>query len=62
LSSSLFFRVRTRPRTTSTARTFRQVQGPELLSKWLGDSERALSAVFKRARTAAPAIIFFDEV
>ena len=40
---------------------FLAVQGPELLSKWLGDSERALAAVFKRARAAAPAIIFFDE-
>ena len=37
-------------------------QGPELLSKWLGESERALAAVFKRARAAAPAIVFFDEV
>ena len=37
-------------------------QGPELLSKWLGESERALAAIFKRARAAAPAIIFFDEI
>lgn len=36
--------------------------GPELLSKWLGESERAMQALFKRARSAAPTIIFFDEV
>lgn len=38
------------------------VLGPELLSKWLGESERAMQALFKRARAAAPTIIFFDEV
>lgn len=36
--------------------------GPELLSKWLGESERAMQALFRRARAAAPTIIFFDEV
>lgn len=36
--------------------------GPELLSKWLGESERAMQGLFKRARAAAPTIIFFDEV
>lgn len=38
------------------------VQGPELFSKWVGDSERAVRQVFGRARSAAPAIIFFDEI
>lgn len=38
------------------------ITGPELLSKWLGESERAMQALFKRARAAAPTIIFFDEV
>lgn len=38
------------------------IAGPELLSKWLGESERAMQALFKRARAAAPTIIFFDEV
>jgi SpoVK/Ycf46/Vps4 family AAA+-type ATPase len=47
---------------TESKMNFLAVQGPELLSKWLGDSERALASVFKRARAAAPAIIFFDEV
>lgn len=41
---------------------FLAVKGPELLSKWLGESERALAGLFRRARLASPAIIFFDEV
>ena len=41
---------------------FLAVKGPELLSKWLGESERALASLFRRARIAAPSIIFFDEV
>ena len=41
---------------------FLAVKGPELLSKWLGESERALASLFKRARMASPAIIFFDEL
>lgn len=36
--------------------------GPELLSKWLGESERALASLFRRARMASPCIIFMDEV
>lgn len=38
------------------------VRGPELLSKWLGDSEKAVQTLFKRARAAAPSLIFFDEI
>ncbi|GAX13077.1 hypothetical protein FisN_2Hh586 [Fistulifera solaris] len=41
---------------------FLAVKGPELLSKWLGESERALASLFKRARMASPSIIFFDEL
>ena len=41
---------------------FLAVKGPELLSKWLGESERALASHFRRARVASPAIIFFDEI
>ncbi len=41
---------------------FIPVKGPELLSKWVGESEKGVRKVFARARTAAPAIIFFDEV
>jgi transitional endoplasmic reticulum ATPase len=38
------------------------VDGPQLYSKWLGDSERALREVFKKARRAAPCILFFDTI
>ncbi|CAN7937696.1 unnamed protein product [Ixodes hexagonus] len=38
------------------------LQGPELFSKWVGDSERAVRELFRKARTAAPCIIFFDEI
>ncbi|CAG9462490.1 unnamed protein product [Pedinophyceae sp. YPF-701] len=41
---------------------FISIKGPELLSKYVGESEKALSALFARARRAAPAIIFFDEI
>jgi transitional endoplasmic reticulum ATPase len=38
------------------------VDGPQLYSKWLGESERALREVFKKARRAAPCILFFDTI
>ena len=38
------------------------VKGPELLSKWVGESEKAVRQVFKKARQTAPSIIFFDEI
>ncbi|RLE42284.1 ATPase, partial [Candidatus Woesearchaeota archaeon] len=38
------------------------VKGPELISKWVGESERGIRKVFEKARTAAPCIIFFDEL
>ncbi|MBI4148489.1 AAA family ATPase, partial [Candidatus Woesearchaeota archaeon] len=41
---------------------FISVKGPELLSKWVGESEKAVREIFKKARQAAPAIIFFDEI
>lgn len=41
---------------------FLSVRGPELLSKWVGASERAVRSVFRRARAAAPAVVFFDEI
>jgi transitional endoplasmic reticulum ATPase len=41
---------------------FLVVQGPELLSKWVGDSEEGVRGVFARARQLAPAVIFFDEI
>ena len=41
---------------------FISVKGPELLSKWLGESEKAVRKIFKKARQVAPCIIFFDEI
>ena len=41
---------------------FISVRGPELLSKWVGESERGVREVFRRARQASPCIIFFDEM
>jgi transitional endoplasmic reticulum ATPase len=47
---------------TESEANFISVKGPELLSKWVGESERGVREVFRKARTAAPCIIFFDEV
>ncbi|MHA2425101.1 MAG: CDC48 family AAA ATPase [Candidatus Thorarchaeota archaeon] len=47
---------------TESDANFISVKGPELLSKWVGESEKAVREVFRKARTAAPAIIFFDEI
>jgi len=41
---------------------FISIKGPEVLSKWVGESERAVREVFRKARQAAPTIIFFDEL
>jgi len=41
---------------------FISIKGPELLSKWVGESERAVREVFRKARQAAPALVFFDEI
>jgi len=41
---------------------FISIKGPEFLSKWVGESERAVRETFKKARAAAPCIIFFDEI
>jgi transitional endoplasmic reticulum ATPase len=41
---------------------FISIKGPELLSKWVGESESGVREVFRKARQAAPTIIFFDEV
>jgi AAA family ATPase len=47
---------------TESGLNFIAVKGPELFSKWVGDSERAVRQVFQRARQAAPSIVFFDEI
>ena len=41
---------------------FISIKGPELLSKWVGESEKAIREVFRKARQSAPTIIFFDEL
>ncbi|RLI85027.1 MAG: AAA family ATPase [Archaeoglobales archaeon] len=41
---------------------FISIKGPELLSKWLGESEKAVRKIFKKARQVAPCIVFFDEI
>ncbi|KAJ2719489.1 AAA+-type ATPase [Coemansia sp. Benny D115] len=47
---------------TEAGLNFLAVRGPELFSKWVGESEKAVRAVFRKARAAAPAIVFFDEI
>ncbi|XP_029297942.1 ATPase family protein 2 homolog [Cottoperca gobio] len=41
---------------------FLAIKGPELLSKYVGESERAVREVFRKARAVAPSIVFFDEI
>jgi transitional endoplasmic reticulum ATPase len=47
---------------TESSVNFISVKGPELLSKWVGESERAVREIFRKARQAAPALVFFDEI
>ncbi len=47
---------------TESQVNFISVKGPELISKWVGESEKAIREIFRKARTAAPALIFFDEI
>lgn len=47
---------------TESGMNFLAVKGPELFSKWVGESERAVQALFRRARLVAPAVVFFDEI
>lgn len=47
---------------TESQANFILVKGPELLSRYVGDAERSLREVFRKARQAAPCILFFDEV
>jgi transitional endoplasmic reticulum ATPase len=41
---------------------FISVKGPEIFSKWLGESEKAIREIFKKARQVSPCVIFFDEI
>ncbi len=47
---------------TESEANFISIKGPELLSKYVGESERIVREIFRKARQAAPAIIFFDEI
>ncbi|KAI8906273.1 P-loop containing nucleoside triphosphate hydrolase protein [Gorgonomyces haynaldii] len=47
---------------TEAGLNFIAVKGPELFSKWVGESEKAVQQVFRKARQASPSIIFFDEI
>jgi transitional endoplasmic reticulum ATPase len=47
---------------TESEANFISIKGPEILSKWVGESEKHIRDIFRRARQVAPAIIFFDEI
>jgi transitional endoplasmic reticulum ATPase len=47
---------------TESEANFISIKGPELFSKWVGESEKAIREVFRKGRTAAPSIVFFDEL
>ena len=47
---------------TESGANFIAVRGPEILSKWVGESEKAIREIFRKARLYAPAVIFFDEI
>ena len=47
---------------TESGANFISVKGPEVLSKWVGESEKAVRKIFAKARQVSPAIIFFDEI
>ena len=47
---------------TESESNFISIKGPELLSKWVGESEKGIREIFRKARQAAPCIVFFDEI
>jgi transitional endoplasmic reticulum ATPase len=47
---------------TESQANFISVKGPEIMSKWVGESEKAVRVIFKKARQASPAIVFIDEL
>ena len=47
---------------TESEANFISIKGPEVFSRWVGESEKAIREVFRKARMASPAVIFFDEV
>lgn len=47
---------------TESKANFISVKGPEVLSKWVGESEKAIREIFKKARQVSPSVVFFDEI
>ena len=47
---------------TESGANFIAIRGPEVLSKWVGESEKAIREIFRKARQAAPVVVFFDEI
>jgi len=47
---------------TESKSNFIAIKGPEIFSKWVGESERAVREIFRKARQAAPSIVYFDEI
>jgi len=47
---------------TESEANFISIKGPEVFSKWVGESEKAIREVFRKARMASPSVIFFDEI
>jgi len=47
---------------TESEANFITIKGPEVFSKWVGESEKAIREVFRKARMAAPSVVFFDEM
>jgi transitional endoplasmic reticulum ATPase len=47
---------------TESEANFISIKGPEIFSKWVGESEKAIREIFRKGRSAAPSIIFFDEL
>lgn len=47
---------------TNSDANFISIKGPELLSKWVGESEKGIREVFRKARQASPCVVFFDEL
>ncbi len=47
---------------TESEVNFISIKGPEVMSKWVGESEKAVREIFRKAKMAAPTIVFFDEI
>ncbi len=47
---------------TESKLNFLAVKGPEIFSKYVGDSEKAIREIFRKAKLCSPSIIFFDEI